>query len=195
MSEGTFITVEGIDGSGKTTVVESIAEKYDCYTTSEPSDFWTGRQVRKALREDTPKFTDFFLFMADRQMHIEKYIKPRLQSGEMVVSDRFSHSTYAYQSVQLEDHLEAVSPYNWMRGVMEPWNIEPDLTIYIDIDVETALERADEEEKYEKREMLEEVKANYNLLCMNTPYMRRIDGSRSKSAILNDCKALIEEIR
>lgn len=159
MSEGVFITVEGIDGAGKTLAVEAIAEEFDAMVTNEPSELWTGKQVRRALQEETPAFTDFFLFMADRHYHIEEIIKPNVEQGEIVVSDRYSDSTRAYQPVQLQDHIDA--PTLWIEKVMSPWSYVPDLTIYLDVSVETGLERCDQVEKYENREMLEQVKDNY----------------------------------
>lgn len=165
--DGTFITVEGIDGTGKTSVIEHLKPVIADHgravsTTAEPSRYWTGKQVRRALRSDTPTFTDFFLFMADRHYHIEEWIKPSLENGHVVLSDRFADSTRAYQSVQLEDEF-ATKPHtdSWIETVMEPWSIEPDAVLYLHAPVDVVLERVDAEEKYEKKEMLEQVKENY----------------------------------
>lgn len=155
-----FITVEGIDGAGKTMVVETIDNKYDIIKTSEPTEFWTGKQVRRALKSDTPEFTDLFLLLADRCNHIENLIKPELDKGNIVVSDRFSDSSLAYQTVTLQKFHR--NPFMYIDLLMVPWTIEPNLTIYLDISVETALERSDKEEKYETYEMLEQVKNNYD---------------------------------
>lgn len=191
---GTFITVEGLDGAGKTLVVKAIKRKFDAETTCEPSEFWTGKQVRKALRNDTPAFTDFFLFMADRHYHIEEFIKPHVQDGGIVVSDRFSDSTLAYQPVQLQDDLE--DPVAWMSDVMRPWNYCPDLTIYLDVSVDTALERCDGEEKYEKREMLEQVKENYEYLVdrdIDAPEYAVVDAEQSKKEVREEVLSIVAE--
>ncbi|AGC34467.1 thymidylate kinase [Haloarcula virus HVTV-2] len=191
---GHFITVEGLDGAGKTLVVKAIKRKFDAETTCEPSEFWTGKQVRKALRSETPAFTDFFLFMADRHYHIEEFIKPKVENGQLVVSDRFSDSTLAYQPVQLQDELE--NPVEWMSDVMAPWKFMPDLTIYLDVSVDTALERADKEEKYEKRETLEQVKENYEYLInrdVDDPTYRVVDGEQSKKDVREEVLAIVEE--
>lgn len=182
---GFFITIEGIDGSGKSTLIDELEEEYFASTTAEPSEFWTGKVVRKALRDDTHPFTDFFLFMSDRHHHIEEYILPRLHSGEMVISDRFTDSTLAYQPVQLENELD--NPRDWMGDVMSPWNIEPNKTLFLDISVDTALERADEEEKYEKRGMLERVKDNYDTLIEQNPdRFIVIDGEQTPRKVRRD---------
>jgi len=162
-SNGTFVTLEGIDGSGKTSAAQAIQEQYkSTVQTQEPSDLWTGKQVRRAISNesaDVHPFTTFFLFMADRNHQINERIQGALDDGMVVVSDRYSDSTLAYQPVALEDHLE--NPGLFMRQVMKEWNLEPDLTIYLDISVDTAMERLDGDEEYEKREFLESVKSNY----------------------------------
>lgn len=166
-TDGTFVSLEGIDGSGKTSVVQAIRETHkSCISTQEPSDLWTGQQVRKAIANDTDDVhpvTTFFLFMADRNHHINERIQNGLDDGMLVVSDRYSDSTLAYQPEALKDHISY--PQQWMERCMEPWNIEPDLTIYLDISVDTAMERLDGDEEYEKREFLEGVKSNYDDLA------------------------------
>ena len=166
-SRGTFVTLEGIDGSGKTSAARAIQEQYKLTVqTQEPSDLWTGKQVRKAISnasDDVHPVTTFFLFMADRNHHINERIQGALDDGMLVVSDRYSDSTLAYQPEALEGHVPF--PGQWMDRCMEPWNLEPDLTIYLDISVDTAMERLDGDEEYEKREFLEGVKANYDDLA------------------------------
>jgi dTMP kinase len=150
--------------------------------------------VRKALRNTAPAFTDFFLFMADRHYHIEEFIKPHVEEGGIVVSDRFSDSTLAYQPVQLQDDLD--DPVAWMSDVMRPWNYCPDLTIYLDVSVDTALERCDGEEKYEKREMLEQVKANYEHLInrdIDAPKYAVVDAEQSKKEVREEVLSIVAE--
>jgi len=192
MQEGTFITVEGIDGAGKTLAVKAIREEFDAVTTQEPSEFWTGKQVRKARRNETPAFTDFFLFMADRHYHIEEKIKPALRDGELVVSDRFYDSTLAYQPVQLQDELEY--PQQWMERVMEPWNLEPDLTIYLDVPIGTAMDRLDGDEKYENIDMLERVSSKYEEL--RDQFVHRytiVDATQSKKEVQEEVLGIVRD--
>jgi len=194
---GTFIAVEGLDGAGKTTLVEALDEQFDIRETSEPSEFWTGEQLRKALRSEMPPFVDFFLFMADRHLHIDELIKPAVEDGEIVVSDRFADSTRVYQPEQLKG--DVTNPGYWIESVMEPWNYPPDIVLYVQIGVDTALERADEEEKYEKREMLEAVKENYEALVAEQidedgrPEYIVVDGEQPKSDMVRDAVNALEE--
>lgn len=160
---GVFVTLEGIDGSGKTSAADAIEEEFKSVVrTQEPSDLWTGKQVRRAIsnENETHPLTTFYLFMADRVYHINERIEDALDDDMVVVSDRYSDSTLAYQPVALEEHLDY--PQRYMKSVMSPWNLEPDLTIYLDVSVDTAIERSVGDEEYENREFLTQVKSNYD---------------------------------
>lgn len=194
-TNGTFVTLEGLDGSGKTSVAQAIQSEYkSVIRTQEPSDLWTGMQVRRAIaneNEDTHPLTTFFLLMADRTHHIETRIQGGLDDGMMVVSDRFADSTLAYQPHALEDHIRF--PGQYMERIMHPWNLEPDLTIYLDISVDTAIERSDGDEEYENREFLEAVKANYDEL--RTRYDDRyvtIDAEKPQDHVQREVLQIIE---
>jgi dTMP kinase len=196
---GTFVAIEGLDGSGKTSVVEELERELDVVTTSEPSEFWTGEQLRKALRSDTDAFTDFFLFMSDRHIHIEQLIKPAVEDGELVVSDRFADSTRAYQNYQLADEFRS-GPHcwKWIEDVMEPWSYPPDLVVYLDISVETALERCDGEEKYEQRGMLEAVRGNYARVLASNPNPQqttyeRVDAEQELESVKDEVIEIVDE--
>lgn len=183
-----FVSLEGLDGSGKSTVVEAIENEYlDATTTAEPSELWTGKQVRRCLTdEEIDPLTDFYFFMGDRIHHIENVVRPVAENGGFVISDRYADSTRAYQPVALgqSDYFDSqVDAKLFIEATMAPWNYEPDLTLYIDISVDTALERCDEEEKYEKREFLEQVKQNYDALVETQDRIVRIDGEQSKEAV------------
>jgi len=162
-NSGTFVTLEGIDGSGKTSAAQVIRNEWDSVVqTQEPSDLWTGEQVRRAISSKNASvhpLTTFFLFMADRNHHIQERIQGALNDGSLVISDRYSDSTLAYQRRALDQYVE--NPDDWMERCMDPWNLEPDLTIYLDISVETAIERSVGDEEYENAEFLTAVKSNY----------------------------------
>lgn len=184
-----FVTVEGLDGAGGTTLVEKIANEYpSCVTTCEPSDRKYGRMVRERLgNSDSNELIDFYLFMSDRIDHIENKIKPADKRGKLVVSDRYADSTRAYQPVALTgedkpfDSLWEAKMF--IERNMVHWNYEPDLTLYIDISVDTAIERAAGDEKYENREFLQKVKKNYDALCDENDHIVRIDGEQSKEEV------------
>lgn len=183
-----FVTCEGLDGSGTTTLVNRIAEEYpNAVTTSEPSDLEYGQLVRRNLSQDTDPIIDFYLFMADRRDHIEQRIRPADNDGKLVVSDRYADSTRAYQPVALAGEGKPFdSPWEaklFIEQTMASWNYEPDLTLYIDISPETAIERASGDEKYEKRAFLEQVHDNYTALADTTERIVTIDGEQSKEAV------------
>jgi len=186
-----FVTIEGLDGSGKSTVLEAITEQYPtAVTTSEPSDRQYGKLVRENLAdEETHGLIDFYLFMADRIDHIEERVRPTDESGNLVVSDRYADSTRAYQPVALtnaglfDSQFEAK---DFIEHTMNPWNYPPDLTLYIDISVDTAIERAAGDEKYEKRDFLSKVKDNYDALADSEAFgdrIVRVDGEQSKEDV------------
>lgn len=186
-----FVTIEGLDGSGKSTVLDGITDRYpSAVTTSEPSDLKYGKLVRENLGDETTHgLVDFYLFMADRVDHIEQRVKPTDQSDNLVVSDRYADSTRAYQPVALTEaeifdtQFEAKQ---FIEQTMGPWDYEPDLTLYIDISVDTAIKRAAGDEKYEKRQFLEKVKNNYDAIAASDAFGDRIvkiDGEQSKEEV------------
>lgn len=181
--------MEGLDGSGKTTVVEAIAEnRKDAIITREPTDMWTGDQLRRCLQDDSlDPLVDLHFFMADRVNHIEETVKPLDERGFLVVSDRYADSTRAYQPVALSDSERFKSQRHakyHIENMMAPWLIEPDKTLYIDVPVEVAIARSDAEEKYETVEFLSSVKENYDaLIAANPERFVVIDGEQSREAV------------
>lgn len=163
---GTYIVVEGLDGSGKTTAIEGVAEALnDTVVTREPrDDRWGGKVVRDALQRETRPMTDTFAFMLDRAEHLEDTVRPALEEGRTVLSDRGHLSTYAYQYDDLEEGLEDEDPWNWLDEVYGPWNTKPDITIYMNVSALTAAARMEGGDKYEDIEFLKSVETNYDVL-------------------------------
>lgn len=192
-----FITLEGLDGSGKSTVLEALEEKYPgCTLTREPSEHEYGQLVRRNLSdESSDSLVDFFLFMADRRDHIERDI--RNSDSSLVVSDRYADSTRAYQPVALTEGEDPPFETTWeakvfIEEVMRRWNYEPDLTLYIDVSVDTAVERCAAAEKYEKREFLTDVKKNYDALADAHPRIITIDGEQSREDVARQALGKID---
>ena len=184
--DGNFITLEGLDASGKSSIVSALEEQYNITTTSEPSDEWTGKALREALQdEDTPPLSDFFMFLGDRAMHLENTVIPALEAGEMVICDRYIDSTTAYQGHMLQDVFECPEMFiEWVQG---RWVVEPDLTLYIDIDVETSVRRAEGVDKYERTNTLESVKKTYDERVRPLSRVVTIDGEQDFNKVLDDC--------
>ena len=141
-----FITLEGPEGSGKTShiphLVEYLREKgYIVFPTREPGGTSISEQIRDILHnlknaEMHPR-TETLLYQAARAQIVEQVIKPRLTAGEIVISDRYYDSTIAYQGYGHQQNLEEVrSLVKYATG-----GLTPDLTILLDLDVEVGLER------------------------------------------------------
>ena len=128
-----FVTFEGIDGAGKTTVsrlvMESLRAKgHAVFLTSEPTKTWLGDAVRRAYDVDVGAITESFLFLADRAAHVDE-IRSHLEKGELVLCDRYADSTYAYQGVRLQGIV--ADPIRFLQRASEGWTLEPDLTILL----------------------------------------------------------------
>jgi dTMP kinase len=137
--------------------------------------------------------------MSDRRDHIERRVRPADETGKLVISDRYADSTRAYQPVALSGEG---NPFDsqweakfFIEQTMSFWNYEPDLTLYLDISVDTALERADCSEKYEKRQFLEQVKQNYDALADTKERIVQIDAEQSRSSVVNDAVEEVESFK
>ena len=144
---GIFVTFEGIEGSGKSTLLYSVAAALrrsglDPLMTREPGGTSLGVALRKVLlnpdMEKICSMAELMLFAADRAQHISQVINPALETGQVVLCDRFSDATIAYQGYGrgiLLDEISAVD--NQARG-----GTVPQLTILLDLPVKTGLTRA-----------------------------------------------------
>ena len=191
MEDGFLIALEGIDGCGKTTVANRLAgERSDIYYTAEPSQLWTGDWTRQCIEHDkTSPLTDFFMFQADRAEHVSREILPALNRGQTVVVDRYVDSTRAYQSQLLEDEVR--NPLEYINSTIQPFP-EPDLSLFIDVPVDVAVERASSEDKYEKAEFLDEVRDNYLSLKNEFGNFKRVEGTRRPEKVAEGVQNLIE---
>ncbi len=168
-----LITLEGIDGSGKSTLHRALQESLadlDPVFTREPGATWIGEAVRRAIAEQMDPVTEAALFVADHAAHLEKIIRPALADNRLVISDRYSDSRYAYQSVTLEGVIP--DPEGWLRAMHNAWTIRPDRTFLFVLPVDEALSRLkpqDEREHFEKREVLEKVQNNYLKFALKDP--------------------------
>ena len=141
-----LISFEGGDGSGKTTQLKLlegylVTQGKLCLCTREPGGTTLGRMIRQVLLEvggeEISSPTELFLYLADRAQHVREVIQPALKSGKVVLCDRFTDSTLAYQGYGRGIDLEMLRDLNQMasRGVT------PDLTFLLDCPVEVALSR------------------------------------------------------
>jgi len=173
LMKGKLITLEGIDGSGKSTITSllNLNPRFaDFVFTREPTTDWIGEVVNRAIHSDTDNLAELLLFTADHAEHISKLLLPALECGKNVISDRYSGSRYAYQAVTLKERFP--DPMQWIQDIHKGWTIDPDMTILFDIDPKIAVERCDKrgaQTKFEKIGFLEEVRANYLRLAADNP--------------------------
>lgn len=138
-----FITFEGPEGSGKTTVLKAVAEKlaqhYDVISTREPGGVPTGEEIRKVVLEGNQMDirTEAMLFAASRREHLVEKVMPALRNNQIVLCDRYIDSSLAYQGYARGIGIEEVKALNEfaINGLY------PDLTIYLDVSAEVGRER------------------------------------------------------
>ncbi|MEO0087282.1 MAG: dTMP kinase [candidate division WOR-3 bacterium] len=184
-----MITFEGIEGCGKTTQAKLLYEylkerKLPCLLVYEPGGTRIGEEIRKILLDErnikmNPK-TEFFLYLAARAQLLAEVILPSLQEGKIVISDRFSDSTLAYQGGGRNLGLEKVSQINKYATN----KLKPDLTILIDIPISLSQERIKNEKRdrleKEAEEFYERVRNTYLLLAKRAPKRIKIfNGDKS----------------
>lgn len=196
-----FIAVEGIDGSGKSTTIAGLerfltSRGHTVHRTAEPTGLDTGRAIRELLsRKSEQPYTRHelaLLFAADRLRHLEEEVEPMLAAGKTVLTDRYLFSSLAYQSVDL--------PLKWVEGLNRFARL-PDIVIYIEVSVETALSRLARfrqgTEIFETRTFLERLTANYEKIL--TAYAEkvvivRLDGEVAMDDIAADIEKRLSGI-
>ena len=144
---GKFITVEGIEGTGKSTQFDFLTDQIEqrghtVFRTREPGGTPMAERVRRILldidQEPIPEIAELLLFFASRSLHLQNAIVPALARGEWVLCDRFTDTSRAYQgSGRGLDMAQIETLADWVQG-----DIEPDLTILLDAPAEIGLERA-----------------------------------------------------
>lgn len=149
MTNGLFITFEGADGCGKTTQIKLLDEYlrskgYKTLLTREPGSKGLGEKLREILLNydgEVAPACESFLFLADRAQHVECIIKPALKNGVIVLCDRHTDSTLAYQGYGRGLDLEEIKQLNNIAT----GGLKPDLTLLFDVDIETSQARVGKE--------------------------------------------------
>jgi len=190
LTKGLFITFEGPEGCGKSThsrrIYEDLVSRgYEAVFTVEPGGTSLGSRIREILleREDISfnSSAELFLFEADRAQHMAEVIIPALEGGEVVICDRFNTATFAYQGYGLGMDMKEIEALDAIatRGV------NPDLTILLDIDVDTGLQRAGRERAADKmeqrsRQFHQKVRQGYLDLAKKNPGQIRVLESKGE---------------
>ena len=201
MAHGKFITLEGIDGAGKSTHLAFIAERLralgqQVVVTREPGGTPLGEMLRDlVLSQKMHVETETLMMFASRREHIDKVILPALEKGIWVLSDRFTDATFAYQGggrgidAQRLQILE-----NWVQS-----NLQPDLTLLFDVPLEISRERLSQNMsldrfEQEKQDFFARVKNAYLARAAAYPQrIRVINSSRSIAEIQAELAPLLEQ--
>jgi dTMP kinase len=192
-----LLTLEGLDGSGKTSCVTALRESDtvgDATFTQEPTTSWYGEAVRRSVAdEQADPLAELFLYTADHAAHLSQTVEPALDRGEAVISDRYSDSRYAYQGATLADRF--ADSVAFVQGVHRPWTRPPDATIYLDIDPETGARRSGATNKFETAAYLADVRDNYERLLAEEPdRFVRVDAARPAEDVRADVLAAVETL-
>ncbi|MDR1862007.1 MAG: dTMP kinase [Candidatus Ancillula sp.] len=159
-----FITFEGIDGSGKTTQIAKLREflgnffpEREVVVSKEPGGTPIGARIRQEILhgDDIDKRTELLLYLADRAEHVAKLIKPALDRGAIVISDRYSDSTICYQSAGRKLDEDVIMTCNEFSS----HGLTPDLTVLLDIEAHISKNRV--ESSGEKKDRLESSKIDF----------------------------------
>lgn len=176
MSKAKFITFEGVDGAGKSTGLDWFADALrqrgiDLLVTREPGGTPLGEQLREILLNQPMHVeTEAMLMFAARREHVEKVIRPALQRGTWVISDRFSDASFAYQGGGRGVPLAKLEQLEqWVHG-----DLQPDLTLLFDIPIEVARQRLSnnvslDRFEQEKGEFFERVRQAYLARVAKSP--------------------------
>ncbi len=204
LKTGVFISFEGIDGSGKSTQSKRLAAQlrtkgYDVVETREPGGSPGAEEIRALVLQGDPDRwsaeTEILLFTAARRDHMERLITPALQAGKIVICDRFADSTRMYQGLSRGDLRSVVDTlHELMIGR------EPDLTILIDMDPATGLQRAlarqTADERFEAfgEELQSKMRAGFLALAQEYPErFCTIDGAQSPDKVAADIENAVAE--
>lgn len=186
-----LVTLEGLDGSGKTTVWEALRAEVQAEFTREPTESWYGEAVARSVADpEADPLAELFLYTADHAAHLADTVRPALDRDVDVISDRYADSRYAYQGATLAGRLD--DPMAYVRSIHEPFTVPPDLTVYLDVDPETAVARSNAANKFEQIDHLERVRANYEQLVTAEPdRFVRVDATRAETTVVSEVREIV----
>lgn len=200
MEKGLFITFEGTDGCGKTTQIEMLKDYFEkqgrtVLLTREPGAKGLGTKLREILLNydgEVSPVCESFLFLADRAQHVDTIIKPAVARGEIVLCDRHTDSTVAYQGYGRELDIEQIK----MLNNIATSGLKPDLTFIFDIDIDTAQKRVGKnKDRMESAgvEFFKRVRNGYLEIAKQEPErVKVLDGSKSIETIHNELLEILQ---
>lgn len=209
MGTGVFITLEGVEGSGKTTQAAILADvlraQGRCVTvTHEPGGTRAGEAIRAIFLDPAVSLhvaTELLLVLADRAQHVREKLRPAVQAGEIVISDRYSDSTVAYQGYGRGFNLKLLGELNHLASD----GMRPDLTIVLDCPAETGLartrarvkgnERGPDRFEGERIEFHRRVRDGFLTIARDEPgRVTVIDSTRKKATVSADILRVVTDV-
>lgn len=203
MTRGMFITVEGVEGVGKSTNMDFIADRvmaagFKVLRSREPGGTPMAERIRDMLLqhgdEPLPDLAELLLFFASRTLNIENAIRPALESGTWVLCDRFTDASRAYQGAGRGLNMDRINTLaEWAHG-----DLNPDLTVLLDAPAEVGMQRAEkrgETDRLESEQMsfYTRVRAQYLALAEGEPErFAVIDASQSLAVVQNQIGGVID---
>ncbi len=175
-NRGNFITIEGGEGTGKTTLVNSLkkfieSKGIECFVTREPGGTEIAEDLRSILiNNDFDLDQELDILSFARSEHVSKTIKKKLKKGIWVISDRFFDSTLAYQGFMNVERFNEIQQYCHLAA----GGCTPDFTIWLDLDPGTGLERVKEKNNFEKRGLIFHEKIRNNFEKVSDEYPIRV---------------------
>lgn len=197
-----FITFEGPDGCGKSTIIKKIydafQQSHDIVVTREPGGTEISEKIRSLLLD--PKHrgmdrkTEAFLYAASRAQHVEELIRPQLRAGKIVLCDRFVLSSLAYQGYARELGVDVIAALNTFATS----DLKPDAIFYFDLDVETSLERKKKQKILDRmeKEALEfhkKVFYGYKTIIAEMDTIIKIDATQSIDTVYRQCVEMMKD--
>ncbi len=199
MNKSIFISLEGVDGAGKSTHIQFIENYFrsnnlSFFMTREPGGTTLGERLRSILlHDDMHPLTETLLMFASRCEHINQIIKPKLGSNTSVISDRFTDATFAYQHGGKGIDIKAIE---FLKNIIQK-DLEPDLTFLFDLPIEVSMDRLHKTrdmDRFEKedQEFHQAIRSTYLKIAKNNPerfYV--IDGTKSISDIQQEMNEVL----
>lgn len=204
MARGLFITLEGGEGAGKSTLINAIREWFSAHgrevvVTREPGGTDTGEQIREVLLHHAGSIdpaTEILLVFAARAEHLARVIRPALEAGKIVICDRFTDATYAYQGGGRGIPAERIVDIEtWVQR-----GLRPDVTLLLDVPVDVGLQRAAKRSapdrfEREQQSFFERVRQAYLAIAKREPRrMHVIDASQSADEVSRAALAILQRV-
>lgn len=190
--KGCFVCIEGLDGSGKSTQARLLAERLQktrrVLLTVEPSRGRIGTFIRQSYLYGENRLSsvvEALLFAADRVDHVQNEIVPALETGDVVISDRYVYSSLAYQGA-------AGLSLEWIEKV-NSHALRPDIALFLDVDLGTVMKRLKPRKSVMENLETQERVRGYYLDLVKVGLLRRVDGNRVKSEIAEEIFSIVQD--